>query len=109
VIKIKVAFLEDQLLFSQPEQSKKFSKSSDLLKKKPALQKSHFCFDHVNGLIILLTFMIWRVQMSHFVVLCIKVMSYLVISNFKRRFIVVMFQSKKKVITQLFLCSDNLR
>jgi len=31
MIKTKVAFLEGQLLFSQPEQSKKFSKSSDWL------------------------------------------------------------------------------
>jgi len=33
MIKIKEAFLEGRLLFSQPEQSKKFSKSSDWLKK----------------------------------------------------------------------------
>jgi len=36
----KMAFLEGRLLFSQPEQSKKFSKSFDWLKKRPALQKA---------------------------------------------------------------------
>jgi len=33
MIKTKVAFLKGRLLFSQPEQSEKFSKSSDWLKK----------------------------------------------------------------------------
>jgi len=47
MIKIKVAFLEGRLLSSQSEQFKKFSKSSD------RLEKSHFCFDHVNKLKIL--------------------------------------------------------
>jgi len=39
--KIKVAFLEDRLLFSQLEQFEKFSKSSDWLEKS-ALQKATF-------------------------------------------------------------------
>jgi len=42
--------LEGRLLSSQSEQSEKFSKSSDWLEKKSALQKSHFCSDHVNRL-----------------------------------------------------------
>jgi len=42
MIKTKVAFLEGRLLSSQSEQSEKFSKP---------IQKSHFCFDHVNRLI----------------------------------------------------------
>jgi len=42
MIKTKVAFLEGRLLSSQSEQSERFSKSSDWL------EKSHFCFDHVN-------------------------------------------------------------
>jgi len=50
MIKTKVAFLEGRLLTSRSEQSEKFSKILDWLKKKPALQKSHFCFDHVNRL-----------------------------------------------------------
>jgi len=52
MIETKVAFIEGRLLSSQSEQFEKFSKSSDWLKKKPALQKSHFCFDRVNRLII---------------------------------------------------------
>jgi len=44
MIKTKVAFLEGRLLSSQSEQLKKYSKSSD------CLEKSHFCFDHVNRL-----------------------------------------------------------
>jgi len=52
MIKTKVAFLEGRLLFSQSEQSEKFSKSSNWHGKKPALQKSHFCFNHVNRLIL---------------------------------------------------------
>jgi len=51
MIKTKAAFLESRLLSSQSEQSKKFSKILDWLEKSPALQKSHFCFDHVNRLI----------------------------------------------------------
>jgi len=42
MIKTKVVSLEGWLLFSQSEQSEKFSKSPDWLEKKPALQKSHF-------------------------------------------------------------------
>jgi len=42
MIKIKVASLEGRLLFSQPEQSKKFSKSSDWLKKGRHSQKATF-------------------------------------------------------------------
>jgi len=52
MIKAKVAFLQGQLLSSQSEQFVKFSKSSDWLEKKPVLQKSQFCFDHVNRLIV---------------------------------------------------------
>jgi len=44
MIKTKVAFLEGRLLTSQSEQFKKLQ----LAGKKPALQKRHFCFDHVN-------------------------------------------------------------
>jgi len=68
MIKTNVAFSEGWLLSIQSEQSEKFSKSPDWLKKsrpskirtiwkvfkkpwlaekKPALQKSHFCLDHV--------------------------------------------------------------
>jgi len=47
MIKTEVAFLEGWLLSSQSEQSEKLSKSSDWLEKRLALQKSHFCFDHV--------------------------------------------------------------
>jgi len=43
MIKTKMAFLEGRLLSSQSKQSEKFSK-------RPAIQKSHFCFDHVNRL-----------------------------------------------------------
>jgi len=50
MIKAKVAFLEGRPLSSQSEQFEKFSYSSDWLEKKPALQKSHFCLDHVNRL-----------------------------------------------------------
>jgi len=53
MIKTKVAFLEGRLLSSQSEQSKKFLKSPDWLKK-AGPPKSHFCFDHVNRLIVLL-------------------------------------------------------
>jgi len=47
MIKTKVAFLEGRLLSSQSEQSEKFPKSSDWL------EKSYFCFDHVNRLNVL--------------------------------------------------------
>jgi len=50
MIKTKVAFLKGRLLSIQPEQFKKYSKSSKMAGKKPALQKKHFCFDHVNML-----------------------------------------------------------
>jgi len=42
MINIKVAFLEGWLLFSQPKQSKKFSKSSDRLKKSRPSKKATF-------------------------------------------------------------------
>jgi len=45
------SFLEGRLKSIQSEQSEKFSKSSDWLKK-ASPPKSHFCFDHVNRLII---------------------------------------------------------
>jgi len=47
--KQKWLFLEGRLLSSQSEQSEVFKKLR-LAGKKPALQKSHFCFDHVNRL-----------------------------------------------------------
>jgi len=47
MIKIKVAFLEGQLLSSQSEQCEKFSKSPDWLEKSRP-PKNHFWFDHVN-------------------------------------------------------------
>jgi len=50
MIKTKVAFLKDRLLPSQSEQSEEFFKKLWLAGKKQALQKSHFCFDHVNRL-----------------------------------------------------------
>jgi len=51
MIKTKVAFLEDRLLSSQSEQSEKFSKSPDWLKKAgPPEKPTFFCFDHVNRL-----------------------------------------------------------
>jgi len=42
MIKTKVAFLEGRLLFSQPEQSEKFSKSSDWLEKSWPSKKATF-------------------------------------------------------------------
>jgi len=45
-----VAFLEGRLLSIQSEQSEKFSKISDWLK------KSHFCFDYVNRLMVIHSF-----------------------------------------------------
>jgi len=42
MIKEKVAFLEGRLLLSQSEQSKKFSKSPDWLKKKRPSKKATF-------------------------------------------------------------------
>jgi len=42
MIKTKVAFLEGRLLSSQSEQFKKFSKSSDWLKKNGLLKKPLF-------------------------------------------------------------------
>jgi len=48
MIKTKVAFLVGQPFSSQPELFDNFSDCSDWPDKKPALQKSHFCFDHVN-------------------------------------------------------------
>jgi len=47
MIKTKVAILEGRFLSSQSEQSEKFSKSPDWLK------KTHFCFDHENKLIVM--------------------------------------------------------
>jgi len=42
MIKIKVAFLEGRLLFSQQEQSEKFSKSLDWLEKSQPSKKATF-------------------------------------------------------------------
>jgi len=42
MIKTKVAFLEGRLLSSQSEQLKKYSKSSNWLEKKLALQKATY-------------------------------------------------------------------
>jgi len=42
MIKTKVAFLEGRLLSSQSEQSEKFSKSSDWLKKSQPFKKATF-------------------------------------------------------------------
>jgi len=49
MIKLKVVFLEGRLFSSQSELFKYFFNYSDWLEK-PALQKSHFCFDHANRL-----------------------------------------------------------
>jgi len=49
MIKAKVAFLKDRLLSSQSEQSEKFTKSPEWLKK-AGLPKSYFCFDLINRL-----------------------------------------------------------
>jgi len=54
MINTKVAFLKSRRLSSQSQQFKKHSKSPDWLKKKPTFQKSHFCFDHVNMLLVVL-------------------------------------------------------
>jgi len=52
MIKTKVAFLEDRLFSSQSEQLfEYFLNCSNWLEKKPALQKSHFRFDHVNRVV----------------------------------------------------------
>jgi len=42
MIKIKVDFLEGQLLYSQSEQFKKYSKSSDWLEKSQSSKKATF-------------------------------------------------------------------
>jgi len=47
----KSGFVESRLLSSQSDQFKKYSKSSDWLKKAGPL-KSHFCFDHVHRLMM---------------------------------------------------------
>jgi len=52
MIKTKVAYLESRLLSSQSEQFKMYSISSDWLEKSRLFEKSHFCFDHVNRLIM---------------------------------------------------------
>jgi len=52
MIKTKVAFLEGWLLSGQSEQLKKYLKSSDWVEKSRPSKKSHFCFDHVNRLIV---------------------------------------------------------
>jgi len=44
--------MEGRLLSSQSEQSEKFSKIPDWLEKSRPSKKSHFCFDHVNRLIV---------------------------------------------------------
>jgi len=54
--KTKVAFLENRFLegrflSSQSEQSNSFQKAL-IGWKKTALQKSHFCFDHINRLML---------------------------------------------------------
>jgi len=50
----KCGFLEGQLLSSQSEPFEKFSKSSDWLDKSQSSKKgiSHFCFDHINRLLL---------------------------------------------------------
>jgi len=50
MIKTKVTLLEGQLLFSQSEQFKKYSKSFDWLEKSRPSKKA--TFDHVNRLIV---------------------------------------------------------
>jgi len=51
MIKRKVTFLEGRLLTSQTKQFKKVFKKVWLAGKKPALQKSHFCFNLETGYI----------------------------------------------------------
>jgi len=51
MIKTKVAFLEGRPYPTQQKNLKSFQKVL-IGWKKPALQKSHFCFDHVNRLIM---------------------------------------------------------
>jgi len=52
MIKTKVDFLEGWLLSSQSEQFKKCSKSYDVLKKADT-PKNHFCFDHINRILLI--------------------------------------------------------
>jgi len=49
MIKTKMAFLVGRLLSIQSEQFKSIQKAL-IGWKKPAIQKSHFCFDHENRL-----------------------------------------------------------
>jgi len=51
MIKTKVAFLESRLLSSQLEQPENVSKSPVWLEK-AGPPKRHFCFDHVNRLLM---------------------------------------------------------
>jgi len=51
MIKTEVAFLESRFLSSQSEQFKKILKAL-IGWKKAGLPKIHFCFDHVNRLIM---------------------------------------------------------
>jgi len=55
MIKTTVALLEGRLLSSQPEQIQKFSKTL-IGWIKASLQKSDFCFDHVNRLKVSISF-----------------------------------------------------
>jgi len=48
----KSGFLEVRLLSSQSKQSEKVFKKPWLAEKKAGPPKSHFCFDHVNRLIV---------------------------------------------------------
>jgi len=53
MIKTKVAFLESRLFSSQSELFEYFLNCSDWLDKSRPCKKSHFCFDHVNRLLML--------------------------------------------------------
>jgi len=52
MIKAKVAFLEGRLFSRQSGLFENFSDYSDWLDKSRPSKKSHFCFDHVNRLMI---------------------------------------------------------
>jgi len=54
MIKTKAAFWKAGFYSANQSNQKSFQKARRLAGKKPALQKNHFCFDHVNRLKMLL-------------------------------------------------------
>jgi len=52
MVKTKVAFLENRIFSSQSDLFEYFLNCSDWLDKSRPSQKSHFCFDYVNRLLV---------------------------------------------------------